>query len=62
MGLGIVSWCQERAGASASEFSQGPHFLTIWSLKISPCLEACYGLEQWLGREIYCLALSVQLF
>lgn len=28
-GLGILSWCQERAGASVSEFSQGPHFLII---------------------------------
>lgn len=28
-GLGILSGCQERAGASVSEFSQGPHFLII---------------------------------
>lgn len=41
---------------------QGPHFLTIWSLKLRPCLNACCGLEQWLGKGIYCLASCVQLF
>lgn len=46
-GLGILSWCQERAGASVSELSQGPHFLIIETLKISPCTDVCCGLEQW---------------
>lgn len=41
---------------------QGPHFLTIWSLKLRPCLNACCGLEQWLGRGFNASALVSNYF
>lgn len=60
MGLGIVSWCQERAGARTASVSRTP--FPIWRPNMSPCLDACCGLEPGLGREIYCPASVANYF